>query len=150
MQELVDYSVSLLSLLYNWAVARQNQQNGMCAQWRLGSARASAQSGQSLCCLHEGALVFSYPLSTQRRLWSDWADAQADLSLHWAHWLFCLFCFALAQIFKLLIWFIEIFQTAILLFHFVMSCCFPFILFFEHFLQIETALIIFKISWGSK
>ena len=29
--------------------------------------------------------VLSYPLSTQRRLWSDWADAQADLSLHWAH-----------------------------------------------------------------
>ena len=27
----------------------------------------------------------SYPLSTQRRLGSDWADAQADLSLHWAH-----------------------------------------------------------------
>ena len=29
--------------------------------------------------------VFSYPLSAQRRLWSDWADAQADLSLRWAH-----------------------------------------------------------------
>ena len=29
--------------------------------------------------------VLSYPLSTQRRLWSDWADAQADLSLHWVH-----------------------------------------------------------------
>ena len=27
----------------------------------------------------------SYPLSAQRRLWSDWADAQADLSLCWAH-----------------------------------------------------------------
>ena len=27
----------------------------------------------------------SYPLSAQRRLWSDWADAQADLSLRWAH-----------------------------------------------------------------
>ena len=26
--------------------------------------------------------VLSYPLSTQRRLWSDWADAQADLSWH--------------------------------------------------------------------
>ena len=26
------------------------------------------------------AWVLSYPLSTQRRLWSDWADAQADLS----------------------------------------------------------------------
>ena len=29
--------------------------------------------------------TFTYPLSTQRRLWSDCADAQADLSLHWAH-----------------------------------------------------------------
>ena len=29
--------------------------------------------------------VLSYPLSAQRRYWSDWADAQADLSLHWAH-----------------------------------------------------------------
>ena len=27
------------------------------------------------------AWVLSYPLSAQRRLWSDWADAQADLSL---------------------------------------------------------------------
>ena len=31
------------------------------------------------------AWVLSYLLSTQRRLWSDWADAQADLSLRWAH-----------------------------------------------------------------
>ena len=29
--------------------------------------------------------VLSYLLSAQRRLWSDWADAQADLSLRWAH-----------------------------------------------------------------
>ena len=29
--------------------------------------------------------VLSYPLSTQQRLWSDWADAQADLSLRWVH-----------------------------------------------------------------
>ena len=29
-------------------------------------------------------LVLSYPLSAQRRLWSDWADAQADLSFRWA------------------------------------------------------------------
>ena len=43
--------------------------------------------------------VLSYPLSAQRRLWSAWADAQADLSLRWAHshfvgfvisWLICL------------------------------------------------------------
>ena len=29
--------------------------------------------------------VLSYPFSAQRRLWSDWADDQADLSLRWAH-----------------------------------------------------------------
>ena len=31
------------------------------------------------------AWVLSYPLSAQRRLLSDWVDAQADLSLCWAH-----------------------------------------------------------------
>ena len=31
------------------------------------------------------AWVLSYPLSAQWSLWSDWADAQADLSLRWAH-----------------------------------------------------------------
>ena len=31
------------------------------------------------------AWVLSYPLSAQRRLWSVWVDAQADLSLLWAH-----------------------------------------------------------------
>ena len=30
-------------------------------------------------------MVLSYPLSAQRRLWSDWAEAQADLSLRWAN-----------------------------------------------------------------
>ena len=29
--------------------------------------------------------VLSYPLNAQRGLWSDWADAQADQSLRWAH-----------------------------------------------------------------
>ena len=33
----------------------------------------------------------SDPLSGQRRLWSDWADAQADLSLLWAHMPCCWF-----------------------------------------------------------
>ena len=31
------------------------------------------------------AWVLSYPLNAQHRLWSDWTDAQADLSLCWAH-----------------------------------------------------------------
>ena len=41
--------------------------------------------------------VLSYPLSAQRRLWSDWADAQADLSLRWAQKSFCWVCHEVAQ-----------------------------------------------------
>ena len=37
------------------------------------------------------ARILSYPLSARQRLWSDWADAQADLSLRWAHMPFCWF-----------------------------------------------------------
>ena len=37
-------------------------------------------------------------LSTQRRLWSDWANAQADLSLRWAHKSFCWFRHDAAQL----------------------------------------------------
>ena len=43
--------------------------------------------------------VLSYPFSAQRWLWSDWADAQADLSLHWTHRSICWFCHAAAHIF---------------------------------------------------
>ena len=31
------------------------------------------------------AWVLSYPLSVKGRLWSDWVDAQPDLSLRWEH-----------------------------------------------------------------
>ena len=51
-------------------------------------------------CPHEETLnpyTCSYPLSAQRRLLSDWMDAQADLSLRWVHRSFCLFCHVLAQ-----------------------------------------------------
>ena len=52
------------------------------------------------------AWVLSYQLSAQWRLWSDWADAQADLSLCWAHTLFFWFCHVVAQIFSFRIfWF---------------------------------------------
>ena len=81
-----------------------NQQNDMCAQRRLRSAWASTQSDQ----IHSVWSVFTvsmrkhcvldYPKSTQRRLWSDWVDAQADLSLRWAHMSFCWFCRAAAQL----------------------------------------------------
>ena len=50
------------------------------------------------------ASVLSYALSAQRRLLSDWVDAQADLSLRWAHThfvgfvmsrLICIYCLRL-------------------------------------------------------
>ena len=142
----------------------KTNKNGMCAQRRLRSTWASAQSDQSLRCPHEESLglqlpiertaktqinlgirqfwsesslsawrklgsaathwahsedsdqpghppsliwvfavrmkkawVLSYPSIAQRRLWSAWADTQADLSLRWAHILFCWFCHALAH-----------------------------------------------------
>ena len=31
------------------------------------------------------AWALNYPLSAQRRRWSDWADAKADLNFRWAH-----------------------------------------------------------------
>ena len=44
------------------------------------------------------AWVLSYPLSTQQRLWSDWADAKVDPSLRWVHMPFCWFCHEAAHI----------------------------------------------------
>ena len=41
--------------------------------------------------------ALNYPLRAQRRLWSDWADAQTDLSLLGAHSV-CWFCHVAAQI----------------------------------------------------
>ena len=68
-----------------WVAIWQNQQND-CAP-----SEDSDQPGHSPSLIKvfavrmKKAWVFSYPLSTQRRLWSDWADAQADLSLRWVH-----------------------------------------------------------------
>ena len=76
-----------------WAASWQNQQNRMCAQRRLSSAAGHLPSLIRVfaVCMKK-AWVRSYLLSTQWKLWSDWADAQADLSLHWVHRPFCRFC----------------------------------------------------------
>ena len=66
-----------------WAAPWQNQQ--------CGCVPSKDQPGHPpslirVFAVHmKKAWVLSYPLSAQRRLWSDWADAQADLSLRWAH-----------------------------------------------------------------
>ena len=68
-----------------WAATWQNQQNE-CAP-----SEDSDQPGHPpspirvLAVRMKKPWVFSYPLSAQQRLWSDWANAQAGLSLHWAH-----------------------------------------------------------------
>ena len=49
------------------------------------------------------ARILSHPLSVQQRLLSDWADAQVDLSLRWAHMPFCWFCHDAAH----LLWHIQ-------------------------------------------
>ena len=47
----------------------------------------------SVRCLHSLATQWAHSKD-----WSDWADAQADLSLHWAHMQFCWFCHVMAQL----------------------------------------------------
>ena len=67
-----------------------------CAQQRHRLAWASTVWTESSLCTqgNQGPKVSSYQ---QQRLWSDWADDQADLSLRWLHWSFCWFCLAPAQ-----------------------------------------------------
>ena len=75
----------LMENLRKWAATWQNQQSE-CAP-----SEDSDQPGHPPSLIRvfavrmKKARVLSYPLSAQWRLWSDWADAQADLSLRWAH-----------------------------------------------------------------
>ena len=63
-----------------WAATGQNQQN---------KYAPSEDSDQSLIRVfavrRKKPWILIYQLNAQRRLWSDWADAQANLSLRWAH-----------------------------------------------------------------
>ena len=70
---------------HNWTASWQNQQSD-CAP-----SENSDQPGHPPSLIRvfvvrmKKAWVLSYPLSAQRRLWSDWAVAQAPLSLCLAH-----------------------------------------------------------------
>ena len=78
---LLSYDLAVIK----WAASWQNQSNG-CAP-----SEDSDQPGHPPSLIRvfavrmKKAWVLSHPLSAQQRLWSDWADAQADLSLRWAH-----------------------------------------------------------------
>ena len=90
------YYVVLLSnnLITKWAASWQNQ---LCSQRRLRSAWAFAQSEQSSLCAQWVAKDPRF-LHVDSEDWSDWADAQADLSPRWAHIPFSWFCHEAAQI----------------------------------------------------
>ena len=80
-----------------WVASWQNQQCGS------APSEDSDQPGYPPSLIRvfavrmKKACVLSYPFSAQQRLWSDWADAQADLSFRWAQ-LFCWLCHEAAQI----------------------------------------------------
>ena len=74
--------------------------NRMCTLRRLRSAWANfAQADQSLCMCSVGSRGPKVSSCGHRRLWSDWADAQADLSLRWAQRSFSWFCHEAAHLF---------------------------------------------------
>ena len=81
----VSYFPSTVLFFAVWAATWQNQTSD-CAP-----SEDSDQPGHPPSLIRvfavrmKKAWVLSYPLGIQRRLWSDWADAQADLSLRWAH-----------------------------------------------------------------
>ena len=83
--------------IWTCAGARWKQQNDLCAQRRVGSAWTSTWSDQSL--LSHWRTFWSIAVhKVHREDWSNWVDAQAELSLRWAHRSFCWFCHAPAQL----------------------------------------------------
>ena len=75
-----------------WAASWQNQQSE-CAPSEDSDQPGHPPSLIRVFAFHmKKAWTLSYPVSAQRRLWSDWADAQADLSLRWVHMPLCWFC----------------------------------------------------------
>ena len=54
----------------------------------------------SLCWVLLGKVGDPSFLQANSKDWSDWADAQADLSLRWPQRSFCWFCYVMAQLFS--------------------------------------------------
>ena len=82
---ILTFIILILFISHIWAATWQNQEN------ESAPSENSDQSGHPPSLIRvfavrkKKAWVLSYPLSAPRRLWSDWAGAQTDLSLRWAH-----------------------------------------------------------------
>ena len=68
-----------------WAASWQNQENDSVPREDSDQPGHPPSLTRVFDVCMKKAWVLSYPLSTKRKLWSDWADAQADPSLRWAH-----------------------------------------------------------------
>ena len=68
-----------------WAATWQNQQSDCVPSEDSDQPRHPLSLISVFDVRMKKTWVFSNRLSAQRKLWSDWADAQADLSLLWAH-----------------------------------------------------------------
>ena len=68
-----------------WATSWQNQQCGCVPSEDSDQPRHPSSLIRVFAVRMKKGWILSYPLNAQRRLRSDWADAQADLSLRWAH-----------------------------------------------------------------
>ena len=81
-----EYNVcSIIIKKLKWAATWQNQQNECAPNENSDQLGHPPSLIRVFAVRMKKAWVRSYPLSAQRRLWSDWADAQADLNLRWAH-----------------------------------------------------------------
>ena len=67
----------------------------LCAQWKISLGIRPVFAMRSM-----GSQGPKLSSCQQRRLLSDWADAQADPSLRWAHMPFCWFCHEVAQLWR--------------------------------------------------
>ena len=74
-----------------WAASWQNQQNDCAPSEDTDQPGHLPSLIRVFAVRMKKAWVLSYSLSPQWRLCSDWVDAQADLSLHWAHSHFVVF-----------------------------------------------------------
>ena len=82
------YMSRLMSKEYGMCAQRRQISLGICQVWSVFDVRMKKRWD------------LGYSVSAQRRLWSDWADAQPDLSLRWAQMLFSWFCHEAAQLCK--------------------------------------------------
>ena len=89
---------STISMVIQFELLHDKTNKMTCAKPRLRSAWVFVQYDRSLRCALNVKLRTQGSFMRMARLWSDWVDAQTDLSLHWAHRSFCWFCRAAAHI----------------------------------------------------